>query len=102
MLTERELAAWRDNLLAGGMKPATFVRIAKAAKAALNLCARRDPRIRNASAWSNGLGGISADYESRNIFRLTDDEVRSVVAAAYTIDYAFGLFVDTCAQWARV
>ena len=34
LLSARELAAWRDGLLAAGMKPATAVRLAKASKAA--------------------------------------------------------------------
>jgi len=42
LLTSDELAAWRDNLLAAGMKPATAVRLCKAVKAALNLAARRN------------------------------------------------------------
>jgi hypothetical protein len=59
LLTARELAAWRDGLLAGGMKSATAVRLAKATKAALNLAARRDPRILNRAAWRDGLGGLA-------------------------------------------
>jgi integrase len=98
MLRETDLSTWRDNLLAGGMPPTTYVRIARGAKAALNLCARRDPRIQNAAAWRHGLGGIPDSYESRNILRLTDDQVRAVIKAAYAVDYFFGLLVETAAQ----
>jgi integrase len=96
-LTARELAHWRDSLLAGGMKPATLVRLLKATKAALNLAARRDPRITNRTAWKDGLSGIAEGFTSRNMQRLTDDQVGAVVAAAYAIDRAFGLYVEVLA-----
>jgi integrase len=97
LLTSRELAAWRDSLLANGMKPVTVVRLAKAAKAALNLAARRDPRITNATAWRDGLSGIAEGATSRNVQRLDDDQVRALIAAAYAIDHAFGLYAETLA-----
>jgi hypothetical protein len=98
LLTSDELAAWRDNLLAAGMKPATAVRLCKAVKAALNLAARRNrKRILNRDEWREGLGGIAEDFESRNVQRLSDDQVRNVVAAAYEIDRAFGLYVEVAA-----
>src|SRR5258705_382655 len=79
LLTVRELAAWRDSLIANGMKPATVVRLAKATKAALNLTARRDPRITNTTAWRDGLGGLAEGFASRNMQRLDDDQVRAAV-----------------------
>jgi integrase len=97
ILTARELAAWRDSLLAAGMKPATVVRLAKAAKAALNLAKRRDHRIRNDAAWRDGLSGIAEGFASRNVQRLDDDQVRNLITAAYAIDPAFGLYVETAA-----
>jgi integrase len=93
-LTARDLVVWRDGLLAAGMKPATLVRICKSLKAALNLNARHDPHITNASAWHNGLGGISEDFSSRNVQVLDDDEVRRVIATAYAVDPPFGLYVE--------
>ena len=98
LLSARDLAAWRDGLLAGGMKPATLVRLSKAAKAALSLAARRDPRIANRTAWRDGLGGIAEGFVSRNVQRLTDDQVHTVIAAAYAIDAAFGLYVAVAAE----
>jgi integrase len=97
ILTARELAHWRDGLLAAGMKPATLVRLSKATKAALNLAARRDPRITNRNAWRDGLSGISEGFASRNLQRLNDQQVAAVVAAAYAIDRAFGLYVEVAA-----
>jgi integrase len=97
LLTARELAAWRDAQLATGLRPASVVRLAKSLKAALNLAARRDHRITNRAAWTDGLGGLAEDFSSRNVQRLTDDQVRSVMAAAYEIDDAFGRYVEVAA-----
>jgi integrase len=109
LLTARELAHWRDALLASGMKPATLVRLCKATKAALNLAARHDHRIKNRNAWRDGLSGIAEGFTSRNLQRLTDAQVSALVGAAYAIDRAFGLYVETlavtgarCSQVARL
>jgi integrase len=98
LLRTTDLAHWRDSLLAGGMLPATFVRVAKSIKACLNLSARRDPRILNRNAWRDGLSGVAEGYASRNLQRLTDDQVGAVVAAAYEVDRAFGFYVEVLAQ----
>jgi integrase len=95
LLTARDLSAWRDGLLAGGMKPVTVVRLCKAFKAALNLAAKRDHRIRNQAAWRDGLSGIAEGFASRNVQRLDDDQTRALMAAARAIDTAFGLYVET-------
>jgi integrase len=97
LLTSRELTHWRDGLLAGGMKPATAVRLFKGAKAALTLAAKRDHRITNQAAWRDGLSGFAENFESRNPSRLSDAEVQAVVAAAHEIDRAFGLYVEIAA-----
>jgi integrase len=97
-LSARDLSTWRDGLLASGVKPATMVRLSRAVKAALNLAARRDHRIANSRAWTDGLGGLSEDYETRNIQRLDDDQVRAVVAASYALDPAFGLYAEVGAE----
>jgi integrase len=97
LLTSRDLSTWRDGLLAAGMKPATMVRLSRATKAALNLASRRDHRIANRKAWTDGLAGVSEDYESRNVQRLDDDQVRAVIAASHTLDPAFGLYAEVAA-----
>jgi hypothetical protein len=97
LLTARELVHWRDALLAGGMKPATVVRLCKATKASLNLAAKRDPRIVNRNAWGDGLSGINEGFASRNLQRLDDYQVGKVVAAAYAVDNAFGIYVEVLA-----
>ena len=51
----------------------------------------------DSTAWRIGLSGISAQYESRNILRLTDKVIRAAIKAAYKLDRAFGLFVEVAA-----
>jgi integrase len=97
LLSAGDLAHWRNRLLADGMKPATVVRLANAIKAALNLAGRLDPRVSNHRAWADGLGGVAEDFSSRNVQRLDDDQVRDVIAAAYALDHAFGVYVETAA-----
>lgn len=97
LLTAHELASWRDGLLAAGIKAATVVRLCKATKAALNLAAKRDPRVLNRAAWRDGLSGLAENFATRNIQRLDDDQVRAVVAAAAAIDAAFGLYLEVAA-----
>ena len=96
-LSGRELAAWRDALLAAGMKPATAVRLCKATKAALNLAAKRDHRIRNRAAWHDGLSGLAENFATRNVQRLDDEQVHAVISAAYAVDAAFGFYVEVAA-----
>ena len=98
LLTARDLSGWRDSLLRAGMKPATAVRLGRSVKAALNLAARRDPRIVNRVAWSDGFGGVSENFESRNVQRLDDDQIRAVLAASRALDPSFGQFVEVAAM----
>jgi integrase len=96
LLTVRELKRLRDELVAKGDKPASVNRNCRALKAALNLAAAHDPRISNQSAWRIGLAALPDAYHARNTI-LTDDEVRALIAAAYTEDSALGLLVETAA-----
>jgi integrase len=98
LLTARELAAWRDGLMRGGMKPATAVRLSAAVKAALNLAAKRDHAIRNRAAWADGLSGVREDFSSRNIQRLDDAQTRAVIGESYALDRNFGLYVQVGAE----
>jgi integrase len=93
LLTSRELQHWRDGL---GMKAASVNRTALQLKAALNLAAKHDARITNASAWKIGLAGLRDTYTARNTI-LTDEQVRALVDAAYADDPAFGLYVEVAA-----
>jgi integrase len=96
LLTVRELKHLRDGLVAQGGRPASVNRDCKGLKAALNLAAAHDPRITNANAWKIGLAALPDAYHARNVI-LSDDEVRALIAAAYTEDSALGLLVEVAA-----
>lgn len=96
LLTAKELRAWRDRLVKGGLAPATADRTARALKAALTLAANDDPRITNAAAWRIGLARLPDAEQARNVI-LPDKAIRDVVNAAHEIDVAFGLFVELAA-----
>ena len=57
-LNARELRAWRDDLLAKGLAPASVTRVCKSLCAALSLAAAHDPRIQNRDAWRVGLASL--------------------------------------------
>jgi integrase len=98
LLSARDLAAWRDGLLAGGkLKRASVLRLFKAFKAALNLSARRDPRIRNEKAWRDGLSGLTNTFATRNAQVLSDAQVHAVIVAAYAENEPFGRYIETAA-----
>jgi site-specific recombinase XerD len=93
LLTARDLRHWRDTLLKKGLAPASADRTARALKAALALAAREDHRITNAAAWRDGLARLPDAEVARNAI-LSDAEVRALVAAAYKIAPAFGLWTE--------
>jgi integrase len=97
LLTAKELRAWRDRLVKASMAPASADRTARALAAALSLAARDDPRIANTTAWKTGLARLPDAEQSRCNVILPDDAIRIVVAEAYEIDPAFGLFVELAA-----
>jgi integrase len=96
LLTAKELRRWRDSLVRLGLKPGTVNRTLKAVKAALNLAADHDPRITNRDAWRVGLAGLPDAHVARNVV-LPDDDVRALIAAAWALDLARGLLVETAA-----
>jgi integrase len=96
LLTARELKHLRDGLIAKGSKPASVNRDLKGFKAALNLAAAHDPRITNGAAWRTALAALPDAHHARNVI-LTDEQVRTLIAAAYAEDSALGLLVETSA-----
>ena len=97
LLTAAELRRWRDDLLGQGLKPATVRRTLAAAKASLNLVANLDPRVTDRSPWNTGLSGIASTHAT--VSRVVDDTtVIALVAGAYDLDPAFGLFIDVLAS----
>jgi integrase len=93
MLTARALRSWRDGLTKV-MKPASVNRMAKNAKAALNLAASHDDRITNSKAWTVGLALLPEGEDVESNLVLTDAQRRDLVASAYAISPAFGLYVE--------
>jgi integrase len=94
LLEAKELKRWRDGL---DMKPATVNRTTHILKAACNLAQRLDPtRITNTHAWKVGLAILRNAHTARNAI-LSDEQARAVIAAAYVVDPAFGLYVETAA-----
>ena len=95
LLTVKELRRWRDSLL-DTRQPSSVTRICKSFKACLNLAAAHDQRIGNSAAWRTGLSGLPDSNTARHV-ALPEADVRAIVAAAYTVDPAFGLWSEVAA-----
>ena len=96
-LRAKDLRRWRDGLArALALAPATVNRILAAAKAAFNLAAKNDERIKNRIAWETGLAALPDAEVSRNVI-LDDDQVRAIIAAAHAESRELGLLVETAA-----
>ena len=96
--TSKQLRDWRDALIKGGMLPATVNRVLKPARAAFNLAAKLDPRVAaNVQAWTVGLEALRGTVKAREAV-LSDQQVLAVVAAAYDVSPAFGLYVQVHAE----
>jgi integrase len=97
-ITTKQLRAWRDALVRGGMKPITVNRVAKVAKAAINLAASLDARVAaNREAWRIGLAELPNAAKARDAV-LTDAQVKATVAAAYAIGERVGVYVQAHAE----
>jgi integrase len=109
LLTAAELKRWRNALVkevednkdkevaTGLRKKSSVVRLLKSARASLNFAANHDPRIANRNAWRVGLGEVPDDYEPVDQVQ-PDRIVLRIVAEAYVLDAAFGLFVQVAAE----
>lgn len=95
-VTTSQLNDWRLALIHKGMKPPTQKRLFKSVHAAFNLAARMDDRI-TAKAWQLGLPAPKEADRARNAVHPLED-IRALVAAAYAIDRAFGLYVHVHAE----
>jgi integrase len=102
LLTDTELADWRNGLVAKGLKLSSANRIGKSLKAALALAAKRDSkRIKNREAWIDGLKprkdkGTKA--APRDNFWLPDQAINSIVRECYLEDADFGALVHVLAE----
>lgn len=94
-LRKGELRAWRDSLL-DVLRPASVNRTCNALRAALNLAGDQHEQITNRNAWEKDLAALPDASVARNVI-LSDDVVRSIVAAAYDVNDSFGLLIETAA-----
>jgi integrase len=94
LLKAGELTKWRDGLLAQGLAPSTVNRTKIGLHAALELAAKTDPRITNRQAWQVGLATLPDAVNARRAV-LSDDDIRSLIAAAYSVNHKLGLLVET-------
>ncbi|WP_027571080.1 hypothetical protein [Bradyrhizobium sp. WSM1743] len=100
LLTDIELANWRNGLVAEGLKLSSANRIGKSFKAALNLAAKRDKRITNVAAWRNALKPLKTKGGSappRDNYYLPDADILAIVKECYVEDSDFGALIDVLA-----
>jgi integrase len=93
LLTVKELRHWRNGV-AEGLKANTVNRLGKMLKAAFNLAAAHDDRITNTKAWTIGLAAIPEADDAESNLILSDKQRRAVIASAYGISHAFGLYTE--------
>jgi integrase len=100
LLTETELASWRNGLVAKGLKLSSANRIGKSFKAALALAAKRDKRINNVSAWKNGLKPLKmkgSNIPPRDNYYQSDSTIRAIVRECYVESDDYGALIDVLA-----
>ena len=92
-----ELAAWRNAMVAKGLKPSSVNRYMKSLRKALNDAAKRDTRIKNTSAWKSDMETLPDATRARNAI-LQPDKVRAFVAAAYARNADLGEYIEALAS----
>jgi integrase len=98
LLTEKELAAWRNGMVVGGLASASADRVGRMMKATLNLAARNDKRITNTGEWRAALKRLKGSNKTRDNIILTDEEIKALVREVYTTDFLRGLWCDVLAE----
>ena len=96
-LTADDLAQWRDGLTAKGLAGSTVNRTRSCLRAALELAAETDPRIKNAGVFKIGLKGVADAGAARNVI-LDDDTVRRFVAGCYARNHPLGVLADIMSE----
>jgi integrase len=96
LLNATELRKWRDGLITKKLAPSTVNRTKIGLHAALELAGKSDPRITNRQAWQVGLATLPDAVNARRMV-LPDDDVRSLIAAAYGVSNKLGLLVESTA-----
>jgi integrase len=99
-LTAADLRAWRDSVLAKGLAPATVNRTRTCLRAALELAASLDKRIKNAAEFKLGLKGLppGSNGGAAPMKVLPDAEVWAVVDGAYAVSESVGVLVQVLAE----
>jgi integrase len=100
LLTETELASWRNGLVAKGLKLSSANRMGKSFKAALGLAAKRDKRINNGTAWKNALKPLKmkgSNNPPRDNYYQPDATIRAIVRECYVEGADFGALIDVLA-----
>jgi integrase len=100
LLTETELANWRNGLIVEGLKLSSANRVGKSFKAALALAAKRDKRITNTTAWRNGLKPLKAKGHNappRDNYYLPDATILAIVRECHVEEVDFGALIDVLA-----
>jgi integrase len=100
LLSETELANWRNGLVTEGLKVSSANRTGKSLKAALALAAKRDKRITNSLAWKNGLRPLKVKGGSippRDNYYLEDSTIHKIVRECYVENAELGAAIDTLA-----
>lgn len=95
-LRPRDFDGWNAALDAAELAPATINRMNAALKAALNLAAKRDPRIER-TPWDALERLDESGSGVRNVI-LPKDDVLGIVGSAYQHSTEFGLLCEVVAQ----
>jgi integrase len=98
LLKPMDLLEWRNRLIAGGMKPATFNRVKNGFRAALGFAASIDARIGNHQTFRTGLKRVKDGNNARRAV-LEDAQILRIIAEARVEGpQAFALLTETLAQ----
>jgi hypothetical protein len=94
MLKQQALADIRNGLVSSGLKKSSVDRIGKVFKAAMNLAADRDQRIKNSREWSKGWAMLANSSVANNII-IPENLVNAIIGKAYEVDHKLGVTFHT-------
>jgi integrase len=98
LLISKELRDWRNGLVDGGLAPASADRIGRSLRAALNLAARGDKRVKNSAEWRDALSRLQGSNKARDNVILNDATVQALVAELHAEDGQVGLWGELLAE----
>jgi len=100
LLTETELANWRNGLIVEGLKLSSANRVGKSFKAALALAAKRDKRITNTTGVEKrpqAAEGQRHNAPPRDNYYLPDATILAIVRECHVEEVDFGALIDVLA-----